>query len=79
MIELTYHVNHFFDFWQWCNFYGNEALEFSCIYTPVWPASADVFLVDANTRTKTVQKQIKSIDFDKVGCKKALAGKSCFV
>ena len=79
MIELTYHVNHFFDLWQWCNFSGIEALEFSCIYTRVWPASADVFLVDANTRTKTVQKQIKSIDFDKVGCKKALAGKSCFV
>ena len=33
----------------------------------------------SNTRTKTVQKQIKSIDFDKIGCEKALASKSCFV
>ena len=48
-------------------------------YGLVWPATADVFLVDTNTRTKTVQKQVESIDFDKVGCKKALASKSCFV
>ena len=32
MIEMTCHVNHFFDFWQLCNFSGIEALEFSCIY-----------------------------------------------
>ena len=51
-------------------FPGIDTLEFSCIYTRVWPATADVFLVDANTRTKTIQKQIKSIGVDKVGCKK---------
>ena len=31
------------------------------------------------TRSKSVQKQIKSIDIDKVGSKKPLASKSCFV
>ena len=35
MIEMTCHVNHFSDLWQWCNFSGFEALEFSCIYTRV--------------------------------------------
>ena len=30
--EMTCHVNHFFDIWQWCNFSGIEALKFSCIY-----------------------------------------------
>ena len=40
---------------------------------------ADIFLVVANTHTKSIQKQIKSIDIDKVGSKKPLAGKSCFV
>ena len=35
MIEMTCHVNHFFDIWQLCNFSGIEALEFSCIYTLV--------------------------------------------
>ena len=33
MIEMTCHVSYFFDFWQWCNFSGIEALEFSFIYT----------------------------------------------
>ena len=37
-----------------------------------------VFLVVANTRTKSIQKQIKGIDVDKVGSKKPLASKSCF-
>ena len=32
-----------------------------------------------NTRTKSIQKQVKSIDVDKVGNKKPLASKSCFV
>ena len=32
--------------------------EFSCIYTCVQPATANVFPVVANTRTKSVQKQI---------------------
>ena len=36
MIEMTCLVNHFFDLWQWCNFSGIEAFEFSCIYTRVW-------------------------------------------
>ena len=59
-----------FDLWQWCNFCGIEALEFSCIYTRVQPATADLFPVVANTRTKSIQKQITSIDVDKVGSKK---------
>ena len=79
MIEMTCHVNHFFDLWQWCNFSGIEALEFSCIYTRILPATADVFPVVANTSTKSVQKQIKIIDDDKEGSKKPLASKSCFV
>ena len=45
------------------------SLEFSCIYTRVEAATAEVFLVVANTRTKSIQKQIKSIDVDKVGSK----------
>ena len=76
---MTYHVNHFFDLWQWCNFSGIQALEFSCIYTRVWPATVDVFVAVANTRTKSIQKQIKSIDVDKVGSKKPLVSKSCFL
>ena len=32
-----------------------------------------------NTHTKSIQKQVKSIDVDKVGNKKRLASKSCFV
>ena len=39
---------------------GIEAHEFLCIYTRVQPATADVFPVVANTRTKSIQKQIKS-------------------
>ena len=35
-----------------------------------------VFPVVANTRTKSTQKQVKSIDVDKVGSKKHLASKS---
>ena len=38
--------------------------------------TADVFPVVANTRTKSIQKQVKSIDVDKVGSKKHLASKS---
>ena len=59
--------------------FGIEALEFSCIYTLVSPATADVFPVVANTCTKSIQKQIKSIDVDKVGSKKPSASKCCFV
>ena len=40
---------------------------------------AEVFLVIANIHTKSIQKQIKSIDINKVGRKKPLASKSCFV
>ena len=36
-------------------------------------ASAEVFLVVANTRTESIQKQIKSIDVDKMGSEKPLA------
>ena len=32
--------------------------EFSCIYTRVQPATANVFPVVANTRTKSIQKEI---------------------
>ena len=39
----------------------------------------DVFLVVANTHTKSIQKQVKSIDVDKVGSKKYLVSKSYFV
>ena len=66
-----------FDIWQWCKFSGIEAVEFSCIYTRV--IHAEVFLAIANTRTKSIQKQIKSIDVDKVESKKPLASKSCFL
>ena len=41
--------------------------------------TADVFLVVAKTRTKSIQKQIKSIDVDKVGNNNPLTSKSCFV
>ena len=79
-IEMTCHVNHFFDIWQWYNFSGIEALEFSCIYTRVQAATAQVFVVVANARTsESIQKQIKSVDVDKVGSKKPLASKSCFL
>ena len=37
-----------------------------------------IFFV-ANTRTKSVQEQIRSIDVDKVGSKTPLASKSCFL
>ena len=67
---MTCHVNHFFDLWQYCNFSVIEALEFSCIYTRVQPATVDLFPVVANTRTKSIHTQIKSIDDDKVGSKK---------
>ena len=48
---------------------GIEALEFSCVYTCIKPAAAGIFPVVANTRPKSVQKQIKSIDVNKVGSK----------
>ena len=41
--------------------------------------TADVFLVVAKTRTKSIQKQIKSIDVDKVRNNNPLTSKSCFV
>ena len=63
-------VNNFFDLWKWCNFSGIEALEFSCIY---------IFGRRYNTRTKSIQKQIKSIDVDKVGSKKPSVNKCFFV
>ena len=47
--------HHVFYLWEWCNFSRIEALEFSCNYTRVWPAPADVFLAVAKTRTKSVQ------------------------
>ena len=66
-----------FRYRQWCNFSGIEAVDFSCIYTRV--IHAEVFLAIANTRTKSIQKQIKGIDVDKVESKKPLASKSCFL
>jgi len=38
-----------------------------------------VYLINTNMRTKSIQKQVKSFDVDKVGGKKTLASKSCFV
>ena len=76
VIEITCDVNYFF------YISGNdvyEAHEFSCIYTRVQPAIAVVFPVVANTCTKSIQKQVKSIDVHKVRSKKPLASKSCFV
>ena len=56
-----------FDLWQWCNFSGIEALEFFLyLYTRIACNRVDVFAVVANTRTKSVQKQVKSIDVDEV-------------
>ena len=60
------------------------SLEFSCNYTRVQPATADV-----NTRTKSDQKQIVEYNIKskhpeeystahKVGSEKPLASKSCF-
>ena len=66
MIEITCHVNYFFDLWQWCNFSGIEALEFLCLYRREQPGTADEFPVVASTRTKSIQKQVKGIDVDKV-------------
>ena len=60
-------------------FSGNEALEFSCIRFTLQPATGEFFLVVANTRTKSIQKQIKSVDVDKVGSKGPSASKCCFV
>ena len=42
-------------------------------------AMAEVILLVANTRIKSIQKQIKSIGVDRVGSKKPLASKSCFL
>ena len=67
MIEITCHVNYFF-YISGKDVY--EALQFSCIYTRVQPATADVFPVVANTCTKSIQKQVTSIDIHKVGSKK---------
>ena len=39
-------------------------------------STADVFPVVAHTRTKSNQKQVKSIDVDKIGSKKHLVSKS---
>ena len=74
MIKMTRHVLH----------------EFSCIYTRVQPATANVFPVVANTRTKSIQKQIVEYNIKgkypeeystvyKVGSEKPLASKYCFV
>ena len=41
--------------------------------------TADVFPVVVNTRTKSIQKQVKSLDADKVGSKNTVASKSCYV
>ena len=73
---MTCPFNHVFDLWQWCNFSGIEALEFSCLYTRIQPVTADVFPVVANTRTKSIQKQVKSINVNKGGSEKHLASKS---
>ena len=58
MIEMTCHVNHFFDLWQWCNFSGivKRPLNFRVFIREY------VFPVVANVRTKSIQKQIKSIN-----------------
>ena len=75
MIEITCHINHFL-------ISGNDliSLESRPLKFRVFIHDAtDVFPVVANTRIKSIQKQIKSIDVDKVRSKKPLASKSCFV
>ena len=60
-----------------CKFLWNRgAWIFVYLYTRI--ACDRVFPIVANTRTKSIQKQVKSIDVDKVGNKKPLASKSCF-
>ena len=67
-----------------------EALEFSCIYTCVQPATGDVFLVIANMHTESIQKQIveyntkskypeEYLPIDTPGNEKPLAGKTYFM
>ena len=60
-----------------------EALQFSCNYTHVYPATADVFPVVVNTRSKLVEKQSKYpkeySTVDKVGSEEPLTSKSFFV
>ena len=65
MIEMTCHINHFFDLWQWCNFSGivKRPLNFRVFIHEY------VFPVVANVRTKSIQKQIKSINVGWVGSK----------
>ena len=46
------------------------------LYTRIACDGADVCPVVANTGTKSIQKQVKSIDVDKVGNKKHVASKS---
>ena len=48
-------------------------LNFHVFYSRVWHAISDVFHVVANAHTKSVQKQVKSIDVDKVRSKKTLS------
>ena len=83
MIEMTRHVDHLFDLWQWWNFSRIEALEFSRIYTRVLPAPTDVFPVLANTRTKSIRVRYKHVwrilDLRWSRKWKPLASKSCFV
>ena len=51
---------------------------FVYLYTRLACYRRDILVV-ANTRSKSIQKQIKSIDVDKVGSEKPLASKSCFL
>ena len=67
-IETTCHVNHFFDVLHWCNF-----RVFIHAYSLL---PGEVLLVVASKRTKLIQKQISSMDVDKVGSKRPLASKS---
>ena len=56
MIEMTRHVLiTFFNLREWCNFSRIEAVEFSCSYKRVLPATVDVIPVVGNTRTKSIQ------------------------
>ena len=59
----------------WVRISGIEAMN-----TRVQPGTGDVFPVVVNTRIKSIQKQIKRIFIlDKVGNKKLLESKFCFV
>ena len=79
MSEMTCHVNDFLISGNDVIFLKSRPLNFLVFIQAYSLRSLTLFPVVANTRTKSIQKQIKSIDVDKVGSKKPLASKSCFL